>query len=81
MNHFVPLISHKSNRAMKMRKIKQFDCKSLVTIQGIKKQKWHISILESIKKIMKLYSKVIVKGQQCIQALQEVTMNNCCCNT
>ena len=81
MNHFVPLISHKSNRAMKMRKIKQFDCKSLVTIQSIKKQKWHISILESIKKIMKLYSRVIVKGQQCIQALQEVTMNNCCCNT
>ena len=66
MNYFVPLINHKSNRAMKMRKIRQFDSKSSVTIQGIKKQKWHISAFESIKKMMKPCYRVIVKGQQCI---------------
>ena len=39
MDHFVPLISRKSNKGMKKRKIEQVNSKSTVTIQGVKKQK------------------------------------------
>ena len=34
MDHFVPLISHKNNKGMKKRKIRQVNSKSSVTIQG-----------------------------------------------
>ena len=39
MDHFLPLISRKSNKGMKKRKIGQVNSKSSVTIQGVKKQK------------------------------------------
>ena len=46
-DHFVSLISCKSNKGLKKRKIGQVNSKLSVTLQGVKKQKkknWQVSI-------------------------------------
>ena len=72
-NHFVPLISHKSNRAMKKRKIDN-SIPSLQLLFKVLKNKEGDSFLSLKISIKIIYNTVLQgnssnKGQQCIQAL------------